>query len=145
VSCCSPFSSGSCLTTVGFVDAALDEFHCHVVSDESAEKLDQTGQHCFERLGAHHVAVRRYRFGDALYIGLRSGLQSNVIEGGMIGAPLGEGTREERVTPIAANPPRQSVVHMTARFGGSARDSFARRPIIAPTVNQALCHLYCEA
>jgi len=142
LSCRSPLFTGPFPTAVGFVNAALDQFHCHVVSDESAEKLDQTGQHCFERLGAHHVAVRRYRFGDALYIGLRSDLQSNVIEGGMIGAPLGEGTREERVTPIAANPPRQSVVHMTARFGGSPRDSFAGRSIIAPTVNQAPRHLY---
>src|SRR5687767_8615971 len=74
-SCFLPPIIGACITAFGCGPTLLNQFHCHVVSDKSAEKLDQPDEHRFEGFGGRAVSVLHDRLRDAVDVGLRPGTE----------------------------------------------------------------------
>jgi hypothetical protein len=93
----------------------IDKFHCHVISDESAEKLDQADEHRLEGLGGGGISVRHDGRSDAVNVGLRPGAELNLRERRVLGLRLRESAGEERVTAVRPNPPRKFPIEMLAR------------------------------
>jgi protein-L-isoaspartate O-methyltransferase len=57
-------------TGLGCSQTSLDQFSCHVISDESAKKLDETFKHEFKGLGSSGVAARHDGFRNAVDVRL---------------------------------------------------------------------------
>ena len=79
---------GNGITPFGGAHTSLDQLRCHVVSDESAEQLDQVDEHRLERLGGRGVSVRHDRLWDAVNVGLRPGAELNLRQGWVRGPRL---------------------------------------------------------
>src|ERR1700693_362721 len=66
-----PIAGGRYIAAFGSGQTALDQFHCHVISDESAEKFDDVDEHRLECLGGGGTPVRHDGRGDAVDVGVR--------------------------------------------------------------------------
>jgi hypothetical protein len=114
----------------------LDKLLCHVVSDESAEQLDEVDEHRLEGLGGRGVSVRHDRLGNAANVGLRPGTELNLRQRRVLGPRLCEPAREQRVAAVGTNPPRERPVQMVAGSGGGSRGRVALRSFGPVTVDQ---------
>src|SRR5687767_12742715 len=78
-SCFLPAIIGVCITAFRCGPTLLNQFHCHVVSDKSAEKLNQADEHGFEGFRGRAVSVLRDRLRDAVDVGLRQGTELDLL------------------------------------------------------------------
>ena len=128
---------GRCVTAIGCGQASLDEFHCHVVSDESAEELEEADEHRLERLFRGGVAVCHDRFRNAVEDALVPGAEPNLRQLGQLGARLCKRAGEKRATAVPTDPLRQLAVEIVACSGGGARGALAAGVFGPVTVDQA--------
>jgi hypothetical protein len=131
-----PPAIGSCITAFGCGQALLDQFHCHIVSDESAEKLYEPHQRGLDGFGGRDIVVRHDALGDSLNVGLRSGSQLDFRQCRVLAARACQRTCEESVTAVGTNPPRELPVKIVARqTGGTSARAALRIPGVS--VDQA--------
>src|ERR1700682_6051129 len=140
-----PCAAGRCIAAFGYCQSSLDQFHCHVISDESAEKLDQMDEHRLEGLGGGAISVRHDGRSDAVYVGLRPSAELNLPERWVLGLRLRlrESADEERVTAVRPNPPRKFAVEVLARGSCSARGGIGSCPLGPAALDQAARDLSC--
>jgi hypothetical protein len=91
---------------LGIAKGSVDKFGCHVVSNESAEKLDQAYEHRFQGLGCLGVAARHNAVRDAFDVWLGPGAQQNLLECRVLRPRFRECPREKSVAAVWTNPPR---------------------------------------
>ncbi len=130
---------GNRITALGDAHTSLDQLRCHVVSDESAAKIDQVDEHRLEGFGGRGVSVRHDGLGDAPNVRLRSGAELNLRQCWVLGPRLCEPAREQRVAAVGADPPRECLVEMIARGGGGASGRVALGPSGRVTADQSAC------
>jgi hypothetical protein len=135
-----PFT-GSRITAFGCLQALLDQLHCHVVSDESAEKLHEPHQYGLDGFGGRGVAVRHYALRDPVDVGLGPGAELNLPQCGVLSLRLRERAREEGVTAFGTDPPRKRTIQIVARLSGGARGGGALRSPRRVTLDQAVREL----
>jgi len=92
-----------------------------------------------EGLGSGGVSVRHDRLGHAFNVRLRPGAEMNLRQRWVLAPRLGERAREQRVTAVGTDPPRERLVEMVARGGGGARSRVALRSFGPVTADQAAC------
>jgi hypothetical protein len=90
--------------------ASLDQLRCHVVSDQSAQKLYQVHEHRLYRLGSGGVSVRDDSFGDAANVGVRFRAKLDLAQRRVFSSRFRECAGEKRVTTVRSNPPREFTV-----------------------------------
>src|ERR1700687_4334958 len=123
--------------TFGCEQTAVDQFHCHVISDKSAEKLDEADEHRLECLGCGGISVRHDGRSDAVDVGLRPGAELNLFERWVLSLRLRECASEKRVTAVWPNPPRKFTIEMLACGSGGARGSIGSWGVGATTYQAA--------
>jgi hypothetical protein len=96
---------GNSVRVLGCAQTSLDQFFCHVISDESAEKLDQTFKHEFKGLGGCGLASCHDGLPNAVDVRLRARVNLDLSQGREVGTRPGEGAGEESIAPVNANPP----------------------------------------
>jgi hypothetical protein len=91
---------------LGIAKSVVDKFACHVVSNKSAEKLDQAYEHRFQSLGRLGVSARHDGVRDAFDVGLGPGAELNLLECRILRPRFRERPRKKSVAAVGANPPR---------------------------------------
>src|SRR6202022_1439422 len=138
-----PRDGGTRTATFGCEQTAVDQFHCHVISDESAEKLDEVDEHRLECLGCGGISVRHDSRSDAVNVGLRPGAELNLFERCVLSLRLRECASEKRVTAVWPDPPRKFPIEMLACGSGGARGSIGSCGVGTATAYQAARDFSC--
>src|SRR6202163_2750671 len=115
-----PPSFGRSVVALGY-QASLDQFRCHVVSDESAEKLDQPYEHRFQSLGRLGVSTRHNAVRDPFDVRLGPGAELNLLEGGVLRPRFRERPLEKSVAAVRTNPARELAIQIVARGASCSR------------------------
>jgi hypothetical protein len=117
----------------------IKESYRHILSDESAEYVDDRPEQGFDRRGDGNDAVRLDARDHAIQVNAAVVQPANVLQRRMVGLCAREGPNEQRVASILAHCIAQVLGHAQARSLQRSADQlwFSLLPMSFPTGQQA--------